>query len=99
MGEKLRELEEAFARASVTSREAQRDTRDRDRSRGRQRDGEEEGRSWKLEKEFKPTSRMNLEMPQLELQSWERSCNNYYKISKLSQAPFDVKKSAFQACT
>ena len=62
MGEKLRELEEAFSRASVTSCEAQRATRDRNRSRGRQRDGKEEGRSWRLEKEFKAIYKMNLEM-------------------------------------
>ena len=74
MDAKLQQLEEAMARATLNSRETLRDREraSRDRSRGGDREREGGGSSWKLEKDFKPGTKMNLEMTQLELQIWER---------------------------
>ena len=77
-----------MACATLNSRETLRDWErvSRDRSRGGDREREGGGRSWKLEKDFKPKTKMNLEMTKLELQIWERNWMNYYEISKHSES-------------
>ena len=56
---KMKELEEAMTLSTINSRETLRDREraTRDRSRGRNREGEGGANTWKLEKEFKPTTR------------------------------------------
>ena len=53
---------------------------------------------WKIVIAFKLQSKMNLEMTMQELQLWQETWEQYYNVSNLHQAPFDVQKAAFLQC-
>ena len=96
MEQKIHKLETDLSKATAESRAAQRRVRDRDQE--RQRDGDEEGRGWKLQSTLQPNTKLNLDMNHPDIQRWERSWQSYFKISNLERASVDVQKAAFLAC-
>ena len=57
-----------------------------------------ERRRWKLEPQFQPKVKLNLEMNQLEIQGWKIGWKTFFEFSQLEQAPVEVVRLALTGC-